>query len=110
MWEDERAAIADARFTGILRPAFDTAGLEYGRADHGTVAGREVIYEINSNPMMSRTPHHSPVKRANLDHTARQAAEAFAAIDSAESGWLNRAPDPTLPIRGRRLVRPIKRP
>jgi hypothetical protein len=111
MWEQERAVIADARFTNILRPVFDTAGLEYGRADHGTVAGRQVIYEINSNPNLSRDkPHPSPIKQANLDHTARQTAAALAAIDSAAAGWLSRAPSPTLPIRERRLRRPVKRP
>lgn len=111
MYEDDRAAIEDGRFSEILRPAFDTAGLAYGRADHGTVAGREVIYEINSNPDLKRAaPHPSPIRQANLDHTARQAAAAFAAIDSLASGWLKRAPSRTLPFRERRLVRPIKRP
>ena len=30
--------------------AFKLAGIEYGRADHVSVGGREVIYEINTNP------------------------------------------------------------
>ncbi|MGE0845557.1 MAG: hypothetical protein AB7L41_04760 [Flavobacteriaceae bacterium] len=52
--EEEYAACLDNRFNDDLRPAFEIAGIEFGRADHSTVDGKTVVYEINTNPYMGR--------------------------------------------------------
>jgi len=45
---DERQAIIENRFADAVRPAFGIGNIEYGRADHGTVDGRQVVFEINN--------------------------------------------------------------
>lgn len=58
----QRGLATDAEFEGIvaemaanphaelLRPAFEEAGIDYGRADFGFRDGRLAVYEINTNP------------------------------------------------------------
>jgi hypothetical protein len=51
----ERRELAEVRANLVpdaVAEAFRIAGIEWGRADHATVDGREVIYEINTNPMV----------------------------------------------------------
>lgn len=36
----------------LVRPAFDAAGIEYGRADYVVIDGRPQIFEINTNPYL----------------------------------------------------------
>ena len=47
---DEHDAVKSNRFAAALAPIFDIAGIDFGRADHATVAGATVVYEINTNP------------------------------------------------------------
>lgn len=48
--EEERAAVVSNRFAEQLKPAFEIAGMEWGRADHATFNGGEIVYEVNTNP------------------------------------------------------------
>jgi hypothetical protein len=42
----------------LLMPAFERAGIEYGRMDYGFADGRLQVWEINDNPMfVGRNPH-----------------------------------------------------
>ena len=52
--EDEHDAVASNRLALALRRAFDIGEIEFGRADHATVGGQMVIYEINTNPYAGR--------------------------------------------------------
>lgn len=56
MYEDELRMVEDNRYAEPLRPAFETAGIDYGRADFCIVDGRPQVYEINTNPMVG-APH-----------------------------------------------------
>jgi hypothetical protein len=41
-----------------VRRAFDIAGIEWGRADHSKYRGRDVIFEINTNPSAMTVDRH----------------------------------------------------
>jgi len=85
--EIEHRAVEDNAVTPRMREFFETGHIEYGRADHGTVAGRTVLYEINTNPFIGRfVPDSYPVRRDSQTIVRRRLAAAFEAIDSAASG------------------------
>jgi hypothetical protein len=63
LYEDELRLIRDNPFEAALQPAFELAGIEYGRADFGLVSGKVEIYEINTNPHVEfLTEHPSPFR------------------------------------------------
>jgi hypothetical protein len=47
---EEKAAMIANNVPESVRRAFDIAGVEWGRSDHATFRGREVIFEINTAP------------------------------------------------------------
>jgi hypothetical protein len=58
-----------------LASAFAIGCVDYGRADHALVAGRQVVYEINTNPnLLPGMPQTRPIR----DETVRIARERFA--------------------------------
>lgn len=48
--ENERRFVEGNMHEGVLRQAFDLAGIDYGRADFSLIDGRPQIFEINTNP------------------------------------------------------------
>jgi hypothetical protein len=99
--EDEHDAVSSNRFGAAIRPAFDIGCIEFGRADHGVVAGRSVIYEINTNPSARRfVADRRPLRRETQLTARSRIAEALAAIDTAEGGRLS--------IAATSLRRPIR--
>lgn len=58
LYEDELRIVRDNPFEALLKPAFEAAGIEYGRVDFGIVGGKVQIYEINSNPKVSFPTEH----------------------------------------------------
>ncbi len=50
LYADELRIMRDNPFQEAVRPAFELAGIEYGRVDFGLVGGQPRIYEINTNP------------------------------------------------------------
>jgi len=85
MFEEERYAVASNRFAAALKPAFDLAGIDFGRADHGRVGGREVVYEINTNPSFPEpAPQPSPIREAAKAIARARLAELFFAIDTPQ--------------------------
>ena len=48
--ENERRFVKGNMHEGVLRQAFDLAGIDYGRADFSLIDGRPQIFEINTNP------------------------------------------------------------
>jgi hypothetical protein len=94
---DENQAVATGRFVEELRPAFALSGIEYGRADHAVVSGKTVIYEINTNPSLTRfKPSPLPLRRETQIIARTRIAAAFAAIDSPAGG---RVRIPETPLR-----------
>ncbi len=101
MFQDESDAIATRRYAEMLRPAFDIAGIEYGRADHGTVGEAEILYEINTNPLVTRgNKQESKLRDAALAKSAQFYADALSLIDTAATGAINLDPSQFLPRRG----------
>jgi hypothetical protein len=55
---EEQAAVIANNVPEAVGRAFDIAGVEWGRADHARFGGREVIFEINSNPTAQMPYRH----------------------------------------------------
>jgi hypothetical protein len=103
MFAEEFVDIHGDPFTAALRPVFDLAGLDYGRADHAPFAGAQVIYEINSHPQMSAgRQQRSPIRAAALAHAEARVAQALRKIDCAETGCIAPPRSTFLPQRRRR--------
>jgi len=70
----------------VLRHVFDIAGIEYGRADWGIVAGKIQIYEINTNPYVSGDPGTlNPTRRATLAMSTKKLCDSLAALQNGTS-------------------------
>ena len=76
-------------YAAVARTAFEIAGIEYGRADIGIVAGRPQIYEINFNPDV-RTQREQPNASAILgrlwDQSDSLFFKALSDVDSSVRG------------------------
>ncbi len=53
---EELAFVQDDPHGAVVRQAFDLAGIDYGRADYTLIDGVVRFYEINTNPVMPKTP------------------------------------------------------
>ncbi|MGG5817471.1 hypothetical protein [Falsiroseomonas sp. HW251] len=85
MAEAEYQDVATNRFAAAVKPAFEIAGIEWGRADHATVGGREVVYEINTNPHVDAIRPQRLKRREETLRLARaRMADQLRAIDTAE--------------------------
>ena len=67
---EEQAAVIANDVPEAVRRAFDIAGIEWGRADHATYRGRDVIYEINTNPSALTAERHGFPIRAESKRIA----------------------------------------
>jgi len=87
LYRDEYDIVAGNRYGESLRPAFDAACIEYGRADFALVDGREQVYEINTNPMHGRiTEHPFPLRMQACALFHERLFDATAAIDTPSTG------------------------
>jgi hypothetical protein len=90
MFHDEHAAIAENRFSSELRPIFELARIEYGRADHATFQGRQIVYEINTNPALNEpSPQRSPIRDEALALSRVAIAESLWAIDTGDGSLVD---------------------
>jgi hypothetical protein len=63
LYEEELRIVRDNPYEGVVRRAFEIAGIGYGRADYGLVGGLPQIYEINTNPKVAPGgAHPSPLR------------------------------------------------
>jgi hypothetical protein len=84
---DEHASIRDNRYGELLRPAFEAAGIEYGRVDFALVDGRPQVYEINTNPNLKRlTSHPVPLRLEAAAQFDKALVDALAALDTPAGG------------------------
>lgn len=96
LYEDEYQIIVQNRHAAELRPVFELADTEYGRADFGLVAGRPQVYEINTNPCVGETRSHPFAIRSESSRVAHQLLlEALEAVDAAPGGRV-KVEDPVL--------------
>lgn len=83
----ERRAVENNVLPPEMKEFFETCQVEYGRADHTRVAGREVLYEINTNPFIPQyVPDPDPVRFETRRIARQRLAAAFEAINSEASG------------------------
>ena len=90
---DEYDAVLSNRFADATRRAFDIAGIEFGRADHGLHDGKPVFYEINTNPFVGHYVRDSKPLRAETQILVRtRFAAALEQIDCSERGRISLPP------------------
>ena len=95
---DEHEAVSSNRFAAALDPAFEIAGIDFGRADHANVAGTTVVYEINTNPYIGPyVPDPQPLRRETQMLARQRFADALETIDTVDSG--------TVKVPGTELLR-----
>lgn len=109
--EDAIAEIDANPHADALRPVFEIAEIEYGRADFGFDNGQPAIYEINTNPTIGLRikSDHAPLKAA-VDRSMKMISDAVAALDGEvrsvrlhhEKRWFSRLE----PAFGFRLKQP----
>jgi hypothetical protein len=91
--QDARDSILSNRFGDEVKRSFELGQIEYGRADHATIDGRSIVYEINTNPFVGPyVPDKVPLKLEAQQHARQRLAAAFAAIDTAASGTVEIVP------------------
>jgi len=104
-YEDEFASVTENRYGEMLRPYFDVAHVDYGRADFGFACGKPQVYEINTNPHIKTVKSHPyPSRIAAARLSLELLEQAFAEIDTdAVSGTVSI--DDEVLARQRRLDR-----
>lgn len=94
LYDDEHRIIEENRHAAELRPAFEIAGIEFGRADFGLVGGKPQVYEINTNPTFATIRKHPfPIRNAASRLFEDRIAASLAAIDTPAS-------DPPIKVKG----------
>lgn len=83
----EQEVVREGRFVDRLRPAFEAAMIDYGRADFAIVEGGLAVYEINTNPLIGvSTAHRSPIRVETLALLRDSYLEALAQLDQERAG------------------------
>jgi hypothetical protein len=91
LYEDELRIVRDNPFEAALKPVFELAAIEYGRADFGLVGGKAQIYEINSNPHIQFPTEHPSAPRTESFNVFKQNFyAALAQIDTPAYTWRRR--------------------
>jgi hypothetical protein len=68
---EEKAAVIANDVPESVRRAFDIAGVEWGRADHATFQGREIVFEINTAPVPWMTDRYGNTIRIETKRVKR---------------------------------------
>lgn len=96
----ERSFVMDNEHSELFRRAFDSAGIEYGRADFGFLDNQIQIYEINTNPN-----HGSEADVFGDIHPDREAAQRFSEQRLRESlDRIHTVPTGSVLLRGRQMA------
>lgn len=61
----------------LVHRAFDTGGMQFGRADYGFANGAFVLYEINTNPTFPRFVGGKPEREKRRGHIRTQICDAL---------------------------------
>jgi len=97
MRAEEAEAVASNAVPEAVRRAFELSAIAWGRADHATVGGREVIYEINTNPWVYRVrPMPSSTRDATLALARERMGRLLLAIDTGDGAPVAIEPGPRL--------------
>lgn len=77
--EEERLYLDTNPHEAPLLAVAELAGIDYGRIDYGFVEGELQIWEINTNPVISKSPHEY-----QDDHVGNQATFAGSMLEALE--------------------------
>ncbi|MGH6923352.1 MAG: hypothetical protein ACRED5_06400 [Propylenella sp.] len=81
----ENEVVVQNRVPEAVRRAFEIGCIEYGRADHATVNGVDVVYEINTNPaVIPPREKPTPIRERTLAHAHAALAAALQEVDSGD--------------------------
>lgn len=89
--EAELAFLAGNVHEALMRPAFDAAGIGYGRADYVVTGGRVQVFEINTNPYLDPPDFLPPEFQGYAERLMARWQEALAAFsppDTAAPRWV----------------------
>ena len=83
LYEEEYSIVENNPYSAAMLPAFEMAGIDYGRVDFGLVGGRPQVYEINTNPHvdLGNTMDSAVRNRSNALFRCNY-LDAMAAIDT----------------------------
>lgn len=83
LYEEEFSIVQTNPYAAAILPAFEMAGIDYGRVDFGLVGGRPQVYEINTNPYvnLSSAPKLNAIRNQSNALFRNNYLEAMAAID-----------------------------
>lgn len=111
LYEQEREMVEHNQFAEPLRPAFEVAGIEYGRADFCVVDGQPQVYEINTNPMVGvpQTDHPSDYRTQSSKRFFERLCDALDELDDTDCSHKVAVTDPLL-VKQRRHDRYLLRP
>lgn len=84
LYAEEQELVRNNPYADAVKPAFDLAGIEYGRVDFGIVDGKPQIYEINNNPYVTLGIRAGAPDRRNESNLLfrRNYLDAMDAIDT----------------------------
>jgi hypothetical protein len=89
MFRDEQKAIVSNAFATELKSAFEISGVEWGRADHADYQGRQIVYEINTNPTMLQIgKQRSAIRAEALSFARKRLAKELWNLDSGDGDFL----------------------
>jgi len=78
MLREQRLYLEENPHEAALREIFRLAGIDYGRMDYGLLQGKIQVWEINTNPIITRLPLRQSVERQPIyEHLARNLTEAL---------------------------------
>lgn len=89
--EAELAFLSGDAHEALIRPAFEAAGIGYGRADYVIIDGRPQVFEINTNPYLDPPdflPREFRGYSERLMTRWEGALAAFSAPDTATPAWV----------------------
>lgn len=83
LYQEEFEFVQTNRYAAEIKAAFEIASIDYGRADFAIVGSRPQIYEINTNPDISRIEEHPFDIRVQADALFHgRLANALLALDT----------------------------
>ncbi|MEZ5738525.1 MAG: hypothetical protein R3E68_03015 [Burkholderiaceae bacterium] len=111
LYEQERQMVEHNLYGEPLRAAFETGGIDYGRADFCVVDGQPQVYEINTNPMVGRpqADHPAPDRVRSSQQFFDRLCQALRTLDDAKAPNPVQITDPLL-VQQRRRDRFLLRP
>lgn len=91
--EEAERFVRDNLTPPVLAQAFEQGCIDYGRVDHGKVVGKDVIFEINTNPHLEPLSFDGSRPLDDVRRMARQRiADGLFGIDTPTGGRIQISP------------------